>query len=517
MQLQFTLQQQKYTTIAILLLWNAICSGFYLAFWQNWYAFTFVTALASTANCLCIVGIFVQRSRERRRDSCALGRRRQPRNYVYVVPCYNESEEDIFYTLQSVAKQHVVQCDRRMIIVVCDGSVKGANNDLTTDTILKELLRVTAFPKYVEYETWNGQTNVVSLYSTIYDGIPLLLLVKSGNVGKRDTLVLVRRALYAYNHNQIACDLDELIVQSVSDVFDNFAVDYLIGMDADTIFDYNTTYELVADMDDHPQWQGTVGLVVVDLNRASAWNVLVMYQHAEYLYAQLLRRLFSALCTESVTCLSGCGQIMRISDASCGPVALQEFNRWPAAQSLRQRILAFASEDRRSVMIMLRDGANKTGQTLSARVTTTVPLTLAAFFRQRRRWLLGATCNDLEGMFRIHNKVERVLCGVNVLSAASSPFLCVTTGVLISRVVRGTLLASEQNWLWLLILVPYTYSVLLPWLELNRVQLVCTVREKLYYWVCLHVKLVLAPLFSCILFLRCLLQLDDPSWGSVRD
>ena len=511
-----TLRQQKYATIAALSLWNVLCTALYLAYWHSWFAFTFITALSSTANCLCIVGIFMQRAKETTVPQ-VLGRRRQPRNYVYIVPCYNESEAEVYHTLQSVAAQHVVPEDRRMMIIVCDGSVKGCRNYYSTDTILKTLLQVSSIPEYIEYRTWTGQTNVISLYLTVYSGIPTLLLVKSGNVGKRDTLVLVRRALYAYNNNCVTCDLDEKLVMYVSSVFANFAVDYVIGMDADTILDAFATYNLVADMDDHPQWQGSVALVLVDLQRASRWNLLVMYQHAEYLYAQLLRRLFSAICTESVTCLSGCGQIMRITDATCGPVMMNEFNAWPGSNSLRQRILAFASEDRRSVMIMLRDAENKTSQTLTAHVHTTVPLTLAAFFRQRRRWLLGATLNDMEGMIRLANKVERVLCAVNVVSAASSPFLCVTTGVLVTRLIRGDVLVTAYAWLWILMLIPYSYSVLLPWLELNRVQVLCTWRDKMYYLVCLHIKLLFAPLFSLILFMRSLMQLDDPSWGSVRD
>ena len=70
---------------------------------------------------------------------------------------------------------------------------------------------------------------------------------------------------------------------------------------------------------------GVVGFVDV----VKFWNPLVIYQYCEYLYAQCLRRYVQSKITFKVNCLSGCVQLIKVCNETCGNDILNIFNRLP--------------------------------------------------------------------------------------------------------------------------------------------------------------------------------------------
>ena len=150
-----------------------------------------------------------------------------------------------------------------------------------------------------------------------------ILVIKKENAGKRDSLVLIRRICYNYNLKKYK-EYINIFTNIFSDIYDNENIEYIIGIDADTVFEYNCSYELIKTMDTNDVY-GCVGYVDINKNM-NKFNPYVLYQYAEYMFAQCLKRQAQSNLTHKVNCLSGCNQILRICKETCGDDILSIFN-----------------------------------------------------------------------------------------------------------------------------------------------------------------------------------------------
>jgi chitin synthase len=440
------------------------------------------------------------------------------KNYIYVVPCYNESAAELCASLESLIEQRIVAKDKRCIVIICDGKVKGAGNSSSTDQVLIELLQLVGAEGIAfDYLTWTGRTNTLHAYTCDYsyhaETVPILLLIKETNYGKRDSLVLLRQLCYAYNmHAKAETDtMTKYIFDYLAHIYHAEKIDYLIGIDADTVFDYNCTYELIQGIDYDASIHGCVGYVDISPQmNFSSWFVL--YQYAEYAFAQCLRRQAQSNITHKVSCLSGCNQILRISEETCGEKILKVFNYFPTeTDSIFTHIRSYASEDRNHICNLLSLYPYvKTAQTLKAISYTTVPTSVAVFLSQRRRWNLGANTNDMLLVYLPGiNIFERILAGINVFTFSITPFIGVATVYfLVSIITQPTLL---MLYLSSLILIPVFYSFLIP-LFIKPLNF----KDTLYYYFSYLFFVTWAGLVSLACFLYAVLQMDVITWGKTR-
>ena len=175
--------------------------------------------------------------------------RETPQSYLYVIPVYNESEEELNLSLNSLSNQRITPGDIYSFCIICDGQVIGKGNNLSTDNILKNILKIYNNPKIFSYVTADSKTNHLELYTGFYKNIPYIFVVKLKNYGKRDSLVFVRRLAYLYNENIFSHQLlSSEIILFFNSYFDEIymgKIKYIIGIDGDTQFEYNCTYELI--------------------------------------------------------------------------------------------------------------------------------------------------------------------------------------------------------------------------------------------------------------------------------
>jgi chitin synthase len=109
----------------------------------------------------------------------------------------------------------------------------------------------------------------MELYTGLYNMVPYILLVKDTNYGKRDGLVIVRRLLHQYNEKVLDSIISHPLISKkfMEDIFIEFNkiydtnIEYLIGVDADTIFESNCIDELLKEITKRPKIMGTVGFV----------------------------------------------------------------------------------------------------------------------------------------------------------------------------------------------------------------------------------------------------------------
>lgn len=279
-------------------------------------------------------------------------------NLVMIMPCYNETFEECSHSLDSLVSQTGIDENKKAIMVVCDGRVRGPGMEKTTaDYLMDDIFTQQTRREKIKraYKGWNGDMMDIEVARGSYKGVPYLCIVKEQNQGKRDSLIVVRSFLYKFNmrgtnprhvfsHQFFHCMSSWLD----SDVgIDN--VDHLVGMDADTIFDTDCISELLKESK-YPNTVGVCGYVVVDFSKGS-WNLWALYQNAEYTIAQGLRRLHQSIATKKVSCLPGCCQLLRICEYTCGDKVLVDlfgYHPTPLDGMLKQ-IRATASEDRNHV------------------------------------------------------------------------------------------------------------------------------------------------------------------------
>ena len=288
-------------------------------------------------------------------------------------------------------------------------------------------------------------------------------------------------------------------------------LDYIIGIDADTIFDYNCTYELIQGIEQDKNIHGCVGLI--DINpKMNKYSFYVLYQYAEYIYSQCLKRHAQSTITHKVSCLSGCNQILRVSEETCGEKILSVFNYYPKKEdNILTHIRSYASEDRNHVCNMLSLYPYvKTTQNLKAISYTIVPSSVRVFLSQRRRWNLGAQSNDILLTYSPGiNIFERVLACVNILTFSLAPFIFIATIYFIKSIIMNP--SMLMLYLSIFLLIPLLYSLFIPIFIKPE-----SFATSMYYYMSYLLFLSCSGVINLTSFLYSVLQMDVITWGKTR-
>jgi chitin synthase len=515
--MNLSIHTQKYLIIVFLFSINTITITTFITYIKNWYIYLFILSLATIINCSSALLLIFNKIFSKETD---IQFRNKPFNYIYIIPCYNESEEELTLSIKSIVCQHTLPRDYRCMLIICDGKVKGNGNIHTTDVILMKILNQLNEPLIYEYITWDNEKNRIELYSGIYECgqyiIEYLLIIKNKNYGKRDSLVLARKLCYNYNmkiisDNMVNSDMMTYIGGTLNEIYSGSNIDFIIGIDADTIFDYNCSYELIKVMENDESVHGCVGYVDI-YPKMNSFSIYILYQYAEYMFAQCLRRQAQSHITSKVSCLSGCNQILRVSNETCGEEILTKFNYLPKEdENIFNHIRSYASEDRNHVCLMLSMFPNvKTKQTLKAIAYTVVPTSIKVFMSQRRRWSLGANTNDMLLIYLPGiNIFERISALVNIITYSFSPFIFVATVFFIKSII------IHPSYLMLLLSIPILivagYSILIP-IFIKPLSF----RSTLYYYLSYIFFVIFGSLINLFLYFNSIINMDVIKWGKTR-
>ena len=499
--------------------WHQFNVGYYL----------FALLLASFVNAFSVLCITGHKMLSNEKEV----HRIEPKNYIYVVPCYNESEEELEKSLQSLTLQRIVNKDKRSLLILCDGMVignsKGKDNTMTTNSILKKILNINELAEFYDYKTWDENRNIIKIHTGVYNYsgeiIDFVLIIKNKNYGKRDSLVLARKMCYNYNVH-IAKEDDEKIYDfTVSEnlfkyIFDLFKaiyetnIDYMIGIDADTVFDYNCSYELIQAIEKDSKVHGCVGYVdILPASNKQKYSPYILYQYGEYMFSQCLRRYAQSAITKKVNCLSGCNQILRVNKETCGNAILNVLNYLPAEdENIFNHIRSYASEDRNHIchMMSMYPYVEST-QTLKAIAYTSVPTSVKVFLSQRRRWNLGAITND---MLLVHmpdiNPFERIAAGINVTTFCILPFIFIATAAFIKAIITNPTML--MLYLSIIIFIPFLYSFLIP-VFIRPLSF----RDTMYYYLAYLFFLAVGSFIKLLTFGYSIYYMDSMTWGKTRE
>jgi chitin synthase len=234
-----------------------------------------------------------------------------PERMVWLLPCYNENLEELKRSLGSLCAQKCVEKNPKFIMIVVDGNVRGPGMTKTTQQyLLQDVLgpgRLVHFEN--GYRAHDGLFMPVDVQTGLLNGIPYLFVGKRHNMGKRDSLCFARSFLYHFNKRsentetmfnpQLFDFMGGTLVQSGLE-----KVDYLAGMDADTVFDDLCIHEMLQVLRQQPKLVAVCGHVCVDY-AGKNWGPWSLYQGVEYSLTQGLRRTFQSIVTGKVNCLPG--------------------------------------------------------------------------------------------------------------------------------------------------------------------------------------------------------------------
>ncbi|KIE02684.1 chitin synthase, partial [Metarhizium majus ARSEF 297] len=361
---------------------------------------------------------------------------------VLLLPCYNETKEEIARSLDSLIAQKGIDDHARLVFIVVDGNVRGPGMEKTTQDYFLEDILEPGSSKYFEngYRARDGLFMPVKTRVGRYKGIPFVFVGKRYNQGKRDSLCFARSFLYHFKKRSVNAvtifnkELFEylgncLLESGLTDV------DYLVGMDADTVFDDFCVVEMVNTIRKNPKLVGVCGHVCVDFdgNNFGLWS---LYQSVEYSQTQGLRRMFQSRITGKVNCLPGCCQLIKVDEATFGDTVLRErFGYCPKPNDvMTQQIMGNYSEDSIHASIIFSLFPKKqTAQALRSKAFTIVPQTWKVFLSQRKRWALGSISNEFVMIFRPGIiLVERLQSIVAVMTWAITPFIISAVAQLIA-------------------------------------------------------------------------------------
>ena len=322
----------------------------------------------------------------------------------------------------------------------------------------------------------------------------------------------VRRLCSLYsNHSTQHDHISRLFLSAFAAFIAVPHIDYKIGTDADTYLENTCVNYLLTDIVADPSVYGIAGMVRVSPD-CPRWNFWSLYQGAEYINGQCIRRLQQSVVNGKVDCLPGCVQIIPIKPETCGEELLNKYNRYPlSSENVFKQVIAAASEDSHHTTMMLYTYPyTKTRLCMKANAFTIVPLSWSVFLSQRKRWSVGGTTNTLLACFQKNVDVfERTVMCVEVLVFAICPFVVFTIGILIWAIV------VHPTWMLLYLsvipLIPIVYSYLITaWLPLPN-------KEKVDFIVGFSMYVVVGQFINCIVVTYSLWNMDDFKWGKTRE
>lgn len=486
----------------------------------------------------------------------------QPFNFplvhtICLVTAYSESFEGLRTTLDSLATTSYPN-SHKLILVIADGIVKGAESDISTPDICLSMMKDLVVPaedveghSYVAIADGAKRHNMAKVYAGWYDydedtvepskqqRVPIVLVAKCGTIleldsakpgnrGKRDSQMVLMAFLQKVLFDERMTAFEYEFFNAIWRVTGVTAEAYeiVLMVDADTKVFPDSLTRMTAAMVEDPDIMGLCGETKI-ANKAQSW--VTMIQVFEYYISHHQTKGFEA-CFGGVTCLPGCFSAYRIKTPKgpkgyyvpilANPDIVEHYSE-NIVDTLHKKNLLLLGEDRYLSTLMFKTFPRRKMMFLpSAVCKTVVPDTFKVLRSQRRRWINSTVHNlfelilvrDLCGTFCFSMRfvVFMDLAGALVLPAAIA-FTFYIVGVAIATPFQNKGRPDSQKKEF-----PTIPLVLLAFiLGLPGVLIVITSRRVMYV-VWMFVYLISLPIWNFALPTYAYWHMDDFSWGATR-
>ena len=465
---------------------------------------------------------------------------------ICLITAYSEGEEGLRTTLDSVATTDYPN-SHKVILVVCDGVIKGKGEDLSTPEIVLSMMGdqailpedVQAF-SYVAVASGSKRHNMAKIYAGFYDygshsviprekqqRVPMMVVVKCGtpdeaekskpgNRGKRDSQIILMSFLQKVMFDERMTELEYEMFNGlwkITGMSPDF-YEVVLMVDADTKVFPDSLTHMVSAMVKDPEIMGLCGETKI-ANKKQTW--VSMIQVFEYFISHHLSKSFESV-FGGVTCLPGCFCMYRIKAPKGGqnywvpilanPDVVERYSE-NVVDTLHKKNLLLLGEDRYLSTLMLKTFPKRKQVFVPQAVCkTTVPEQFKVLLSQRRRWINSTVHNLMELV------LVRDLCGT----------FCFSMQFVVFMELVGTLVlpAAITFTFYLIIIsivrrpVPVIPLILLALiLGLPAVLIVLTAHRWSYVlWMLIY--LASLPVWNFVLPAYAYWKFDDFSWGDTR-
>ncbi|KAK9325973.1 chitin synthase-domain-containing protein [Lipomyces orientalis] len=462
-----------------------------------------------------------------------------------LVTAYSESVEGLRTTLDSIATTDYPN-SHKLIIVVCDGLIRGAGNDMTTPEIVLSMMTDLSVPidkvqpySYVAVASGSKRHNMAKVYAGFYaydsetvdpakqQRVPMLCVVKCGtpseagqakpgNRGKRDSQIILMAFFQKVMFDERMTELEYEIFSGIWRItgISPDMYEIVLMVDADTKVYPDSLTKMISCMVYDPDVMGLCGETKI-ANKRQSW--VTMIQVFEYYVSHHLTKSFESV-FGGVTCLPGCFCMYRIKAPKgedgywvpilANPDIVERYSD-NVVDTLHKKNLLLLGEDRYLSTLMLRTFPKRKQIFVPQAVCKTqVPDTFRVLLSQRRRWI-NSTVHNLMELTLVNS-----LCGV---FCASMQFVVVVE--LIGTLVLPVALAFTLYVVVIAIVrkpVPVIPLILLALvLGLPGVLIIVTAHRWSYVmWMLIY--LLALPVWNFVLPLNAYWKFDDFSWGETR-
>ncbi|ANB13910.1 chitin synthase CHS3 [Sugiyamaella lignohabitans] len=464
---------------------------------------------------------------------------------ICLVTAYSESIDGLRTTLDSIATTDYPN-SHKLILIICDGIIKGSGNDMSTPEIALSMMTDFAEPmdqvkpySYVSVVSGAKRHNMAKVYSGFYkyddstvdvakqQRVPIMTIVKCGtpaeegtakpgNRGKRDSQIILMSFLQRVMFDERMTELEFEIFNGMYKIT-GIAPDFyeiVLMVDADTKVFPDSITHMVAQMVKDPEVMGLCGETKI-ANKTESW--VSMIQVFEYFISHHQAKAFESV-FGGVTCLPGCFCMYRIKapkgdDGFWIPILanpdIVERYAENVVDTLHKKNLLLLGEDRFLSTLMLRTFPKRKQIFVpKAACKTIVPAEFKVLLSQRRRWINSTVHNLMELV------LVRDLCGVFCISMQFVVFVDLVSTLVLPAAITFTL------YVVIIAIVrkptPTMSLILLALiLGLPGVLIVITA-SRLSYVLWMIIYLFSLPIWNFVLPMNAYWKFDDFSWGDTR-
>ncbi len=465
---------------------------------------------------------------------------------ICLVTAYSEGYEGLRTTLDSIAMTEYPN-SHKVILVVCDGLIKGAGEDLTTPEIALSMMgdhsilpdEVQAF-SYVAVASGSKRHNMAKVYSGFYSygedsrlpvnkqqRVPMMVVVKCGtpdeaktrkpgNRGKRDSQIILMSFLQKVMFDERMTELEFEMFNGlwrVTGISPDF-YEIVLMVDADTKVFPDSLTHMVSAMVRDPEIMGLCGETKIANKRAS-W--VSMIQVFEYFISHHLAKSFESI-FGGVTCLPGCFCMYRVKAPKGGqnywvpilanPDVVEHYSE-NVVDTLHKKNLLLLGEDRYLSTLMLKTFPKRKQVFVPQAVCkTTVPEQFSVLLSQRRRWINSTVHNLMELV------LVRDLCGTFCFSMQFVVFIELVGTLVLPAAITFTFYVIVISIVKKPVpIIPLVLLALI--LGLPAVLIVLTAHRWSYVlWMLIY--LLSLPIWNFVLPTYAYWKFDDFSWGDTR-
>ncbi|KAF9923858.1 Chitin synthase, class 3 [Linnemannia zychae] len=482
----------------------------------------------------------------------------QPFNFPLIhtmalVTCYSEGIDGLRTTLDSIATTDYPN-SHKLIVVICDGMIIGAGNNMSTPEICLSMMQDDLVPRddviahsYVAIADGTKRHNMAKVYAGFYKyddetvpdkklqkRVPMCLIVKvggpteqnlpkPGNRGKRDSQIILmsflQHVMFDERMTSFEYELFNTIWRLTGVAPDRYEI--VLMVDADTKVYPDSLSRMVAAMAHDHEIMGLCGETKI-ANKTDSW--VTMIQVFEYYISHHMSKAFESM-FGGVTCLPGCFCMYRIK-APKGPNGywvpilanpdIVEHYSENVVDTLHKKNLLLLGEDRYLSTLMLRTFPKRKMMFVPQAICkTVVPDTFKILLSQRRRWINSTIHNLLELV------LVRDLCGTFCFSMQFVIFMELVGTVVLPAAITFTLyvcgisvyraISHDES-------IPDTTVPLLllaAILGLPAVLIAMTSRKLIYVsWMMVYLLSIFV--WNFVLPAYAYWHFDDFSWGQTR-